>query len=154
MAKDMNDQWDEVALKLVDLHSKTDEMEGKLEGLESEIARIESKLDEQELKVQEFERLHEKRASNRKIIQDKHTALALEIESLYKQDVDCLKTRVLHRLENGKKYHFSAVKRDWYESRKYCQSIGMQLASPKTGDDLLTFIGGCLHRTWDEKQVT
>ncbi|XP_065336264.1 lectin-like [Cloeon dipterum] len=52
-----------------------------------------------------------------------------------KKDVDCVKIKQsldLTTLENEKTYHMYKKKRSWDEAKAYCKSKMMELASPKT----------------------
>ncbi|XP_065336265.1 lectin-like [Cloeon dipterum] len=56
-----------------------------------------------------------------------------------KKDVDCVKIKqrlALTTLENEKTYHMYAKKRSWDEAKAYCKSKMMELATPKTSEEL------------------
>ncbi|XP_065335592.1 uncharacterized protein LOC135936638 [Cloeon dipterum] len=71
--------------------------------------------------------------NNSQLVTEKEENNATSCLEKYKQDVVTL--------GNGKSYHLSTEKVNWYQAKDYCEEKGMRLASPKTREELNILLG-------------
>ncbi|CAB3376930.1 Hypothetical predicted protein [Cloeon dipterum] len=74
----------------------------------------------------------------RQLVRNLTSKLQLSTEKEEKNVTSCLEKykQDVVTLGNGKSYHLSTGKKNWYQAKDYCEEKGMRLASPKTQEEL------------------
>ncbi|XP_065336510.1 uncharacterized protein LOC135937294 [Cloeon dipterum] len=106
---------------------------------EEKRSRNDSKCDVQEIKLQVETSLNNFKDEMRQLVHN----LTNKFQHSIEKNVTCLEKykQDVVTLGNGKSYHFSTEKKNWYVAKDYCVAKGMRLASPKTQEELDVLLG-------------